>query len=201
MHATHGAERAGTLPSCGSAQDVWSQLVPKLTSSGGHRSRAHGELVSPPARHRPRPIRSAHAVAGCIRCRRVGSLAHRQYCGGVRRAFAGSSAVGRGEGAAAAQPDDGAAWVVRGVTSNERYLKRREHDELVALQQPLGRPGSTRAALIPITKSEAWWELAQDERRRIFEESSRHLATSLEYVPAVAPPPASWARPRRASIS
>src|SRR5215472_1395035 len=90
------------------------------------------------------------------------------------------------EGAAASHLYEGAAWVLRCVTLNERYLTRREHDDLVALQQPLGRPGSTRAALIPITKSEAWWELAQDERRRIFEESSRHLATSLEYLPAVA---------------
>ena len=86
------------------------------------------------------------------------------------------------EGAAAARAGD-AAWVLRGVTSNERYVTRHEHDELAARQQPLGRPGSTRAALIPIKKSEAWWELAQDERRQIFEESSRHLATSLEYLP------------------
>jgi len=89
------------------------------------------------------------------------------------------------EGAAAARAGD-AAWVLRGVTSNERYVTRREHDELAARQQPHGRPGSTRAALIPIKKSEAWWELAQDERRRIFEESSRHVASSLEYLPAVA---------------
>jgi len=89
------------------------------------------------------------------------------------------------EGAAAARAGD-AAWVLRGVTSNERYVTRREHDELAARQQPLGRPASTRAALIPIKKSEAWWELAQDERRRIFEESSRHVASSLEYLPAVA---------------
>ena len=89
------------------------------------------------------------------------------------------------EGAAAARAGD-AAWVLRGVTSNERYVTRREHDELTARQQRLGRPGSTRAALIPIKKSEAWWELAQDERRRIFEESSRHVASSLEYLPAVA---------------
>ena len=89
------------------------------------------------------------------------------------------------EGAAAARAGD-AAWVLRGVTSNERYVTRREHDELAARQQPLGRPASTRAALIPIKKSEAWWELAQDERRRFFEESSRHVASSLEYLPAVA---------------
>ena len=90
------------------------------------------------------------------------------------------------EGAAAVHRDDGAAWVLRGVTSNERYVTRREHDDLAARQQPLGRPGSTRAALIPIKKSGAWWELAQDERRRIFEESSRHVALGLEYLPAVA---------------
>jgi chlorite dismutase len=34
-------------------------------------------------------------------------------------------------------------------------------------------------------KSAAWWELPQDERRRIFEESSHHIATGLEYLPAV----------------
>jgi len=90
------------------------------------------------------------------------------------------------EGAGAAHARHGAAWVLRGVTSNERYVTRREHDELAARQEPLGRPGSTRAALIPIKKSEAWWELAQDERRRIFEESSRHVAMGLEYLPAVA---------------
>jgi chlorite dismutase len=87
---------------------------------------------------------------------------------------------------AAASAGDGAAWVLRGVTSNERYLTRQEHDELVARQQPLGRAESTRAALIPIKKSAAWWELAQDERRRIFEDTSHHVASGLEYLPAVA---------------
>jgi hypothetical protein len=31
-----------------------------------------------------------------------------------------------------------------------------------------------------------WWELPQDERRRIFEESSHHVTTGLEYLPAIA---------------
>jgi hypothetical protein len=53
-------------------------------------------------------------------------------------------------------------------------------------QDPLGRAASTRAALIPITKSDAWWELPQDERRQIFEETSHHVATGLEYLPAIA---------------
>ena len=82
--------------------------------------------------------------------------------------------------------DEKPAWVLRGVTSNERYVSRIEHEALVTRQESLGRAASTRAALIPITKSEAWWELPQDERRRIFEESSHHVAIGLEYVPAVA---------------
>src|SRR5205814_7072913 len=39
---------------------------------------------------------------------------------------------------------------------------------------------------IPISKSDDWWDLSQDERRRDFEESSHHVATALEYLPAVA---------------
>src|SRR6266496_1383981 len=85
-----------------------------------------------------------------------------------------------------ARPLSEAVWVLRGVTSNERYVNRVEHNEVLSRQEPLGRAGSTRAALIPIRKSEAWWDLAQDERRRIFEESSHHIAIGLEYLPAVA---------------
>ena len=42
------------------------------------------------------------------------------------------------------------------------------------------------ACLIPIRKSAAWWALAQDERRALFEERSRHIGIGLEYLPAVA---------------
>jgi hypothetical protein len=90
------------------------------------------------------------------------------------------------EGPRAARPAADAVWALRGVTSNERYVTAGEHRELAARQEPLGRARATRAALIPVTKSEAWWELAQDERRRIFEESSHHIATGLDYLPAVA---------------
>ena len=79
-----------------------------------------------------------------------------------------------------------AAWVLRGVTSNERYVTRAERDELDAVQEGLGRPASTRAALIPIKKSAEWWQLSQDERRTIFEETSQHVRTGLKYLPAVA---------------
>jgi chlorite dismutase len=84
------------------------------------------------------------------------------------------------------EPPDSAAWVLRGVTSNERYVRRAEQDALRASQPPLGRPEATAAALIPIQKSQQWWELAQDERRAIFEDRSRHIATSLGYLPSIA---------------
>ena len=79
-----------------------------------------------------------------------------------------------------------ATRTLHGVVGHERYVERPEHDELAARSTRLGRPEATRAALIPIRKSEAWWALPQDERRAIFEERSRHIATGLEYLPAVA---------------
>jgi len=77
-------------------------------------------------------------------------------------------------------------WVLKGVTSNVRYVARAEQRALLARQAALGRPEARRAALIPIKKSSAWWDLPQDERRRIFEESSHHIATGLKYLPAIA---------------
>lgn len=80
----------------------------------------------------------------------------------------------------------GAAWALRGVTSNERYATRPEKNLLVAASPPLGRPEATRAALIPIRKRAEWWAMTQDERRAIFEESSNHTQIGLEFLPAVA---------------
>ena len=80
----------------------------------------------------------------------------------------------------------GYAWTLRGMTSNERYLTRPEKSALVAVQQGLGRPEATCAALIPISKNEEWWGLTQDERRQIFEETSGHIRIGMDYLPAVA---------------
>jgi chlorite dismutase len=82
--------------------------------------------------------------------------------------------------------DLSAAWTLRGRVSNSRYTRRDEHDTLSARQAGLGRPEASRAALIPITKSTAWWALAQDERRELFEETSHHIAIGMQYLPAVA---------------
>src|SRR6266849_5807810 len=80
----------------------------------------------------------------------------------------------------------GSAWALRGVTSYERYVQRAERSALVARSPSLGRPEATHAALIPIRKSASWWGLTQEDRRAIFEERSRHIATGLEYLPAIA---------------
>jgi hypothetical protein len=81
---------------------------------------------------------------------------------------------------------DGAKWLLRGVTSNDRYVTRGEKDKLVKKQVALGRREATLAALIPIRKSAKWWALTQDERRAVFEEKSRHVTVGLKYLPAVA---------------
>jgi chlorite dismutase len=86
----------------------------------------------------------------------------------------------------AARAASGSAWVLRGVASSARYSTRRELDGLRARQAGLSRPEATRAALIPVKKTAAWWTLAQDERRAILEERSRHIAIGAEYLPAVA---------------
>lgn len=82
-------------------------------------------------------------------------------------------------------PDD-ASWLLRGIISNERYASREEKELLVAKQPTLGRPEAVCAALIPIRKSMAWWSLSQDERRRVLEEHSKHIAIGLNYLPAIA---------------
>ncbi|WP_188779198.1 chlorite dismutase family protein [Marmoricola endophyticus] len=82
--------------------------------------------------------------------------------------------------------DTDAVWALRGLTSNTRYTRRDEREALAARQAGLGRPEATRAALIPISKSAAWWALAQDERRLLFEETSHHISIGMDYLPAVA---------------
>jgi Chlorite dismutase len=79
-----------------------------------------------------------------------------------------------------------AGWCLTGVASHVRYVERAEKNALVAVQAGLGRAEATRAALIPIKKSAAWWDLTQDERRKIFEDKSRHIAASMKYLPAIA---------------
>jgi hypothetical protein len=87
---------------------------------------------------------------------------------------------------AVSTPTAGEKWILRGVTSNERYVTRDEKTTLAQKQAALGRLTSDHAALIPIRKNAAWWALTQDERRELFEEKSRHIAIGLKYLPEIA---------------
>lgn len=80
----------------------------------------------------------------------------------------------------------GAVWMLRGVTSNERYVTRPEKEQLVVKSPALGRSEADCAVLIPIKKNAKWWTLTQDERRQIFEEQSHHTQIGLEYLPTIA---------------
>ncbi|MDV3002864.1 MAG: hypothetical protein N5P05_004519 (plasmid) [Chroococcopsis gigantea SAG 12.99] len=82
-------------------------------------------------------------------------------------------------------PSD-STWVLQCFTSNIRYARRDELNTLRAVGPVLNRPEAICAVLIPIKKSVHWWEMAQDERRAIFEEESHHTAVGLEYLPGVA---------------
>ena len=77
-------------------------------------------------------------------------------------------------------------WTLSGVISNTRYVERPEQHELSLKQAPLGRSEATMAALIPIRKTAAWWNLTQEERRNIFEKKSHHIAEGIRYLPSVA---------------
>lgn len=76
-------------------------------------------------------------------------------------------------------------WTLRGTGSHLRYPTTTERAMLQAKQEGLGRPASTRAALIPIRKSAEWWAMAQDEHRAVYDQGS-HLPIGLDYLPGVA---------------
>jgi len=82
--------------------------------------------------------------------------------------------------------DPQAAWVLRGITSNERYVVREERSQIVAKLLGLGRHEATCGALIAIRKNKAWWALTQDERLSIFKDQSHHTKIGLQYFPELA---------------
>ena len=89
-------------------------------------------------------------------------------------------------GAFEAEPAPGAIWSLSGVSSHQRYTTHEEAGRMAQHPAPLGRAQARCAALIPIRKSPAWWALAQDVRRAIFQESSGHITIGMDYVPRVA---------------
>ena len=100
-----------------------------------------------------------------------------------RQQPSGGGANGGNEGVS---PVADASWVLRGITSNDRYVQRDEKNLLARVQPALGRAQATCAALIPIRKSAAWWAMTQDERRAVFEETSHHTRIGMRHLPAIA---------------
>ena len=123
--------------------------------------------------------RMAHFVGGATGQWRVQSVT--TLCGA---AWPASEYVSMAQGPA---PEVVAPhWVLRGLTSNERYVTRAEKSSLLAKQEGLGRPNAHCAALIPIRKNAAWWSCTQDERRDILEVQSKHIEIGLRYLPEIA---------------
>ena len=83
-------------------------------------------------------------------------------------------------------PEDPTSWRLTGFTSNQRYTTSAEASMLKSRQSALGRPEAVYGALIPIRKNTSWWALAQDERREIYQERSRHTSIGAEYLPQIA---------------
>lgn len=73
-------------------------------------------------------------------------------------------------------------WAVLGKAGHLRYTVREEQRQLAHYLTPTDVPRHNRAAFIPISKSEQWWTLAQDERRAIMAETSQHIAIGLPYT-------------------
>jgi chlorite dismutase len=78
------------------------------------------------------------------------------------------------------------SWSLKGFRSNLRYTEKAEKEKLLSMQAELGGPDAICAALIPIRKTQEWWALAQDERRKIFEADSKHTEIGMKYLPAIA---------------
>ena len=77
------------------------------------------------------------------------------------------------------------SWDLAGSRSNLRYTTGVERGDLTARQAGLGREGARYAALLPISKNDAWWDMAQDERLDIYRRS-QHTAIGMDYLPAIA---------------
>ncbi len=80
----------------------------------------------------------------------------------------------------------GSSWVLRGVVRNTRFVTREERPALELRCLKMGPVESTCAALIPIRKSAAWWNLEHDQRQEIIEARSRQLGRGMRFLPAIA---------------
>jgi chlorite dismutase len=105
---------------------------------------------------------------------------------GETLALAPRLAVAEADAGSAVAAGAAAAWHLSGFTSNMRYTESAEYIALSALSAGLARPEASRAAMIAIRKTPAWWALAQNARRAVFEAQSQHIGIGMDYLPGVA---------------
>lgn len=77
-------------------------------------------------------------------------------------------------------------WLLRGVTGSRRQVDSVRQSSVMSAQPQLGRRKATCAALIPVRKKQAWWDMAHEERCRLCEAKSRGAISEVEYLPDVA---------------
>lgn len=76
-------------------------------------------------------------------------------------------------------------WTFQGISSNLRYATKKEKIMFDKTPPIIGKHENSFAAFIPMSKSEEWWLLTQDERRKIFEEKSDHIKISSNYLETI----------------
>jgi hypothetical protein len=77
-------------------------------------------------------------------------------------------------------------WLLRGVTSHQRFANTsKESCQMLPLPQ-LGRLGATCAAFIPLKKKQAWWELSEQEKLEIYSGDPLKTASSLRNFQGIA---------------
>lgn len=70
-----------------------------------------------------------------------------------------------------------------GTIQHLHYTTAEQRRELLSQSRQAPPPGEdTMAVVIPIRKSKAWWDLAQDERQAHFRKGDRHTTIGLGYV-------------------
>jgi len=72
-------------------------------------------------------------------------------------------------------------WKIDGVKSHVRYTTKKEKADLELSPEKVFTT-SYISCMIPIKKSREWWCLAQDERREIMEEQSKHFSIGKKYL-------------------
>lgn len=77
------------------------------------------------------------------------------------------------------------SWIIEGATSHLHYTTQKESVALKAVSHEHKDMILPHVVAIFIRKSDDWWQLAQDERRKIFEEISKHTTLGLAALPEI----------------